>query len=88
MTCPHCVEPILPEEPTRIIIHDGSPARFHVECVMRMVVGSAAHQLGDCSCTGGTREEPPGLTKRQCAILAYGTFKALSGEGVPLESIR
>jgi hypothetical protein len=78
MNCTYCEEPIQPEE------HKPLEARLqrnmHNECLVRAVVGSAAHQLGECSCFGGTREDPPGMTARQAALLAYDTFKILRGD--------
>jgi hypothetical protein len=47
---------------------------FHRECIVRAVIGSAAHQLGECSCFGGDREDPPGVSAREAAKLAYDTF--------------
>jgi hypothetical protein len=52
----------------------------HQECLFRMVVGSAAHQLGECSCYGGEREDPPHLTKREAAELALDVAQMLCGE--------
>jgi len=42
----------------------------HYECQMRSVAGSVGHQLGRCSCFGGTEEDPEGMTNRQAAIAA------------------
>jgi hypothetical protein len=50
---------------------------YHRECVIRIVVGSAAHQLGDCTCSGGRREDPASMTKRQAAVLAVETYEML-----------
>jgi hypothetical protein len=46
---------------------------FHVECWMRLTLGSAAHIGGRCSCYApGAREgDDPNLTPRQAAIVAY-----------------
>ena len=46
----------------------------HYECQMRVVVGSVGHQMGKCSCYGGTDEDPPGMTRRQAAIAACKLF--------------
>lgn len=43
---------------------------FHKECFLRQIVGSVAHQLGECSCAGGDREDPPGISKREAAKMA------------------
>jgi hypothetical protein len=60
---------------------DGKKAPVHVECFMRIILGSAQHQLGECSCRLGLagREEPAHLTKRQNARLALDTYYALQG---------
>jgi hypothetical protein len=59
-----------------------SSSNMHLECFVRAVFGSAAHQLGECSCYGGTREDPPGLSVRAAAKLAHDTFRMLAGEDV------
>ena len=59
---------------------DGATQTFHRECLIRAVAGSAAHQLQECSCFGGTREDAPGLTLRQGAIVAYQTFLILNAK--------
>lgn len=51
---------------------------LHYECQMRMIVGSVGHQLKQCSCYGGTLEDPPELTKRESAIAAYKLFQRLN----------
>lgn len=74
MTCMYC------EEECELDRH-GQP--LHLECRIRMVAGSSAHQLMDCKCymddsgEAGTREDPPGWTKRQGAILAAEVFAVL-----------
>lgn len=71
MTCLYCEEPILPDEPHNEIAN-GS---LHVECNVRMLMGSAAHQLRECHCYGGNREDPEGMTRRDAARLAYEVFQ-------------
>lgn len=72
-TCLYCDEIILVDtEPT---VNDGS---LHYECGLRMIVGSAAHQLHECTCYGGTREDPPDMTRREAAKLAAETFLVLN----------
>jgi hypothetical protein len=75
MTCAFCNEPILPEEHKPL--EAWTQRDMHNECLVRAVAGSAAHQLGECSCFGGSREDPPGMTIRQAALLAYETFTML-----------
>ena len=65
MTCLYCGEEVLPREQSR--------GTSHEECSARAVLGSVGHLLGLCSCHGGpgTYDDPPGLTKRQAARLAW-----------------
>lgn len=55
----------------------------HYECSMRGVAGSVGHQLGRCSCYGGTEEDPPGLTPRQAARAAARIFHWKQEHGLP-----
>lgn len=77
MNCEHCDEPILENE---------RDPRFdmHAECIFRMVAGSAGHQLRECPCFGGTRMDPPGMSRRDAAKLALDTYRVLHGEVVTL----
>ena len=73
--CLRCNEPILPDEKhdeTTYIDEHGQAllSSLHRECAIRSIVGSLGHQLGMCSCHGGTFEDPQELTKRQAAIAA------------------
>lgn len=67
MLCTHCNEPME-------MVDDVT---LHTECRIRLVMGSAAHQLGECTCCGGTRADPPGVSRREAARLAYETHLAL-----------
>lgn len=67
MTCIHCTEPVLPEE-------RQTQADLHYECNVRVVAGSVGHQMHECSCYGGKREDPPDMTTRQAAKAAYETW--------------
>ena len=71
--CPKCEEPILPGEDVRQL----DRGFVHYECLIRMIMGCAAHQLRECPCFGGTRHDPPGMTHRQAARLALDTFQWL-----------
>jgi hypothetical protein len=68
--CQYCEEDIKPGEESRM-------QRMHHECAIRAVMGSAAHQLRECSCYGGTREDPPQMSAREAAKLAAETFHML-----------
>ena len=46
----------------------------HKECYLRGVFGSVGHQQRQCSCYGGTIEDPPELTRRESAIAAVDEF--------------
>jgi hypothetical protein len=74
--CPYCTEEITPYWPVRSFLTDGKPIDYHEECAIRMLVGSAAHQLQECSCfvKGGSRHDPPGVSKRAAAKLAFDCF--------------
>ena len=56
---------------------DAGGAPYHMECFARMVLGSAAHHEGRCSCyvKGADEGDPPGLTKRQGAHAAVAALK-------------
>lgn len=57
------------------IPHVGTPGKswsyFHLECFIRSIVGSVAHQTRQCSCCGGTGEDDSRLTVHQAAWDAY-----------------
>jgi len=75
MTCPFCREPVLLEELDGVRARELADGKHvHSECLMRSIIGSLGHQLGRCSCYGGTEEDPPGLTKRQAARAAWDYF--------------
>jgi hypothetical protein len=73
MICEYCNEEIRTGE-------SSVPENFHRECIVRIVLGSAAHQLGECSCFGGDRADPPGFSAREAAQLAYATFSWVATE--------
>jgi hypothetical protein len=75
--CPYCNEEIKPGEPLGI----GITPPHHRECLIRAVAGSAGHQLGACHCylkNSVAIEDPPHLTLREAAKLAYEIFQILS----------
>lgn len=77
MMCAWCDEPVSVDEYEDGPLRDLPLANFHLECNVRAVVGSAAHQLHECHCYGGTREDPPGMSKRDAAKLAFETWHQL-----------
>ena len=40
---------------------------YHKNCFLRTVIGSVGHQRKQCSCFGGTLEDPQGLSLRDAA---------------------
>jgi hypothetical protein len=75
-TCIHCDEGFSVEKEDRGII-TCNDVPMHIECFIRTLVGSASHQLRMCSCfPGGSLEwhDPPELTKREAARLAWELF--------------
>jgi len=82
--CPYCFEPMEPEGRTLTcmsIVGGGTiEIDLHYECGVRVSIGSAAHQLGECSCFGGTREDPPQMSKREAAKLACEAFLLLESQ--------
>lgn len=74
--CAYCTESIRQGEEGVFIWHVGEAGTsgyrpYHRECNVRMLIGGLNHQLGKCTCCGGTEPpDPPGLSKRQAAIAA------------------
>ncbi|HEX4138337.1 MAG TPA: hypothetical protein VHY84_27250 [Bryobacteraceae bacterium] len=77
VNCQYCEEPVSPGE---VFPDFPSLQDVHCECAIRMFLGSAAHQLRECACFGGMRGDPPGMTRRQAAILAYDTYQITRAE--------
>lgn len=71
--CADCDEECGPDDCT---VKNGRGLHFHRDCLLRMVIGSAGHQRGACSCFGGTEEDPPGLSVREAARAAADYFRA------------
>lgn len=77
--CMHCDEPIEEGDTGTIqtLVHSeiGEVLRpIHYECRLRLAIGSLGHQRKLCSCYGGDKEDPEGLTRRQAAIVATHYF--------------
>lgn len=77
-SCNYCSEPITLHEVTArwvpMPLIRNSLRDYHPECMIRVVLGSAAHMLSECSCFGGERHDPPGLSLREAAKLAADVF--------------
>ena len=78
MICRHCNEEVEDLNRSKTIPHFGEKGHedrvYHVECVVRMIIGSVGHQNQRCSCYGGTEEDPPGISTREAAIASYKLF--------------
>lgn len=77
----HCGEEVREGEPARdmpVVYTCGAceVERIHLECVLRMAVGSVGHQRRECSCFGGTKDDPEGMTRREAARAACDLFNA------------
>jgi hypothetical protein len=80
--CLWCEEPIRDGDRgfLQSCVHEINPTKWswepiHAECSTRMIVGSIGHLDGQCSCFGGKGEgDPPGLTKREAALLVWRRF--------------
>src|SRR5207247_10935661 len=72
-SCTWCGEPILPGEDG---IEDQDGRCEHIECFIRSIVGSVAHQKHRCPCYGGSDDhEEKGMTKRAAARAAFGNWQ-------------
>jgi hypothetical protein len=78
MNCIYCGDTILPHE-ISLPINIGDV--IHIECSIRMIVGSIGHQIKTCSCYGGDYEDPPGMTKHEAAHLAALMHSFLNKNG-------
>src|SRR5262249_5201489 len=67
--CGYCDEPFKPGERQIDMLPIDSP-RVHYECLMRMVIGSVAHQQKRCPCYGQP-DEPITKSLREDALEAY-----------------
>lgn len=85
--CAWCDEGFTPEDSGYTIPYMGvetSPVTtlaYHAPCWQRQLIGSAGHLLQQCSCFGGTLEDPPGLSKREAAVAAVGVWRLLHEVG-------
>jgi hypothetical protein len=78
-SCLHCGEAIVAGESgeltTLVTAHGGQVVPLHDCCAVRMRIGSVGHQLGRCSCVGGSEDDPPGLSVRQAAEAAFSLWQ-------------
>jgi hypothetical protein len=72
-TCAWCSEPILHGEDG--VAHENGACE-HIECFIRSIVGSVAHQKHRCPCYGGSDDhEEKGMTKRAAARAAFENWQ-------------
>lgn len=78
LICLFCDEPIVHgDDLARHLIYDhgSGPRLAHEECMMRQVIGGLNHINGACTCCGGKLPpDPPGLSKRAAARVAYAAY--------------
>lgn len=77
--CYYCDEEIKETDYGFLLPHydeEGVDRVIHLECNLRMGLGSVGHLKGTCSCVGGNEEDPPGSTLHQAAqaVLFYLTM--------------
>lgn len=69
--CSHCEEAVMEGDCGEIVPHLGATVEerpVHLECLLRKVFGSVAHQERRCSCYGGGEScEDSSKTRRQQA---------------------
>ncbi|MDR6218318.1 hypothetical protein [Deinococcus soli (ex Cha et al. 2016)] len=75
--CAWCHDPISDGDGGLMIPHlPGGPRPYHWQCHTRQITGGANHIRGQCTCCGGTEPpDPPGVTRREAAILAVIAFE-------------
>lgn len=83
--CPYCEEAIEEGDRFRNIPWDEVPRRIHLECIMRMIVGSVGHMKGLCECHGRTDASEIGQTRRQAARDAYEYYLVETRQRVPTD---
>jgi hypothetical protein len=77
--CLHCEETFDDGEQPGFI----PSGTYHLDCMLRMVVGGVNHQRGTCSCCSGGQDppDPPSLSKREAARVAATYFRLHSAPG-------
>jgi len=75
--CLDCGEPIAEEDDGVLIPTIAETVTIepsHLNCHLRGIVGSVAHQMKLCSCYGGSAKDQHSLTRRQAADAAVDYF--------------
>lgn len=52
---------------------------MHAECDFRLAMGSVGHLMKQCSCYGGTEEDPPAMSDREAAVASWNVYYTLRG---------
>lgn len=52
-------------------------AAYHYECFARGIIGSVGHLKKQCTCYGGTMDDPPEMTKREAAQAALDLLRSM-----------
>lgn len=76
--CVMCEEPVVAADIGTI---SAAGQVEHYACRMRAITGSVGHQMGRCSCFGGSEEDPPGMTRKQAAEAATALWHKMQGDG-------
>lgn len=85
--CLHCGEaiedgdkgllmPYIAKDPARQEEMEDLAVPVHLDCFLRMLCGSVAHQQGACACHGGTGGDDPALSKREAAKAAVEYYES------------
>lgn len=84
MNCLYCEEKILPADRTHT--YANGPV-VHKECFLRGIFGSVAHLEKRCGCyvPNSTENDPPGLTRREAALLAVKKYYEMHTEWILYE---
>ena len=74
--CILCDEPF--DDPSEVVAHiNNGTEPVHQACLLRSIAGGINHQRGTCSCCGGDQPpDPPGLTRREAARVAFLYYQA------------
>ena len=81
--CGRCNETIVEGDDGLIVPLLGGDAAhadvpYHYECHLRGIVGGLNHQLGRCTCCGGTEPpDPPNMSRREAARLAVKNWQVM-----------
>jgi hypothetical protein len=72
LECVYCGECCHETDPDTHVLLTDCRRILHYACHVRLTAGSIGHQTGRCPCFGGDEEDPPGISIRQAALIAWG----------------